>query len=310
MRIVFMGTPDFSVPTLDALVHSRHEVVGVYTQPDREQGRGKKIVFSPVKTYALSAGIPVFQPKNLRKQETVDALRALSPDVIVVVAYGVILRQNVLTLPVYGCINVHASLLPKYRGAAPIQWAILDGEKKTGVTIMQMDEGLDTGNILKQIECPIDPKETGESLFEKLSQLGGPALLTVLDEVEDGTVVSVPQGDSPTAYAKMLEKSMGALDLSEDAEVLERKIRALYSWPGAFMTRNGKMLKIRDAEAVVRRNKEKPGTVIEVTKQDFTVACGHYALKILSVQPEGKKWMDTGAYLRGYPMQTGEVLNG
>ena len=305
-----MGTPDFSVPTLDALVHSRHEVVGVYTQPDREQGRGKKIVFSPVKTYALSAGIPVFQPKNLRKQETVDALRALSPDVIVVVAYGVILRQNVLTLPVYGCINVHASLLPKYRGAAPIQWAILDGEKKTGVTIMQMDEGLDTGNILKQIECPIDPKETGESLFEKLSQLGGPALLTVLDEVEDGTVVSVPQGDSPTAYAKMLEKSMGALDLSEDAEVLERKIRALYSWPGAFMTRNGKMLKIRDAEAVVRRNKEKPGTVIEVTKQDFTVACGHYALKILSVQPEGKKWMDTGAYLRGYPMQTGEVLNG
>ncbi|MBR3036637.1 MAG: methionyl-tRNA formyltransferase, partial [Lachnospiraceae bacterium] len=217
MRIVFMGTPDFSVPTLDALVHSRHEVVGVYTQPDREQGRGKKIVFSPVKTYALSAGIPVFQPKNLRKQETVDALRALSPDVIVVVAYGVILRQNVLTLPVYGCINVHASLLPKYRGAAPIQWAILDGEKKTGVTIMQMDEGLDTGNIMKQVECPIDPKETGESLFEKLSQLGGPALLTVLDEVEDGTVVSVPQGDSPTAYAKMLEKSMGALDLSEDA---------------------------------------------------------------------------------------------
>ena len=305
-----MGTPDFSVPTLDALVHSRHEVVGVYTQPDREQGRGKKIVFSPVKTYALSAGIPVFQPKNLRKQETVDALRALSPDVIVVVAYGVILRQNVLTLPVYGCINVHASLLPKYRGAAPIQWAILDGEKKTGVTIMQMDEGLDTGNILKQVECPIDPKETGESLFEKLSQLGGPALLTVLDEVEDGTVVSVPQGDSPTAYAKMLEKSMGALDLSEDAEVLERKIRALYSWPGAFITRNGKMLKIRDAEAVVCRNKEKPGTVIEVTKQDFTVACGHYALKILSVQPEGKKWMDTGAYLRGYPMQTGEVLNG
>ena len=310
MRIVFMGTPDFSVPTLDALVHSRHEVVGVYTQPDREQGRGKKIVFSPVKTYSLSAGIPVFQPKNLRKQETVDALRALSPDVIVVVAYGVILRQNVLTLPVYGCINVHASLLPKYRGAAPIQWAILDGEKKTGVTIMQMDEGLDTGNIMKQVECPIDPKETGESLFEKLSQLGGPALLTVLDEVEDGTVVSVPQGDSPTAYAKMLEKSMGALDLSEDAEVLERKIRALYSWPGAFITRNGKMLKIRDAEAVVRRNKEKPGTVIEVTKQDFTVACGHYALKILSVQPEGKKWMDTGAYLRGYPMQTGEVLNG
>ena len=304
-----MGTPDFSVPTLDALVHSGHEILCVYTQPDKEQGRGKKIVYSPVKTYALSENIPVRQPKNFRKQETVDELAALEPDVIVVVAYGVILRDNVLSIPKYGCINVHASLLPKYRGAAPIQWAILEGEKETGVTIMQMDAGLDTGDILKRVICPIDRNETGESLFEKLSLMGGPALLETLREVEEGTAVRVPQGDSPTAYAKMLDKQMGKLDFSEDAEVLERRIRALYSWPSAYTYRNGKLLKIRASEVVESCSDAVPGTVIGVTKKDFTVACGKNALKILSVQPEGKKWMESDAYLRGYPVSEGELLN-
>ena len=304
-----MGTPDFAVPTLKALAESKHEVVGVYTQPDREQGRGKKLVFSPVKTYALSQGIPVFQPKSLKKQERADEIRALRPDVIVVVAYGVILRDNVLSVPRYGCINVHASLLPKYRGAAPIQWALLCGEEKTGVTVMQMDAGLDTGDILKTVECEIAPDETGESLFEKLSVLGGPALLDVLDEAEAGTLCPVPQGDSPTPYARMLDKAMGKLDFTEDAAVLERKIRAFYSWPAAYCFRNGKMLKVRKAEVVPYEGDACPGTVVDVTKKAFTVRCGKDALRLLSVQPEGKKWMDADAFLRGYPVHAGETLN-
>ncbi len=309
MRIVFMGTPDFAVPTLKALTESRHEVVGVYTQPDREQGRGKKMAFSPVKIYALSQGIPVFQPKSLKKQERADEIRSLRPDVIVVVAYGVILRENILSIPRFGCINVHASLLPKYRGAAPIQWALLCGEKKTGVTIMQMDAGLDTGDILKTVEYEIALKETGESLFERLSILGGSALLEVLDAAETGTLHPIPQGDSPTPYAKMLNKSMGKLDFTEDAAVLERQVRALYSWPAAYCFRHGKMLKVRDSEVVPYVGDALPGTVIEVTKKAFSVACGKDAIRFLSIQPEGKKWMDTDAYLRGYPVFAGEMLN-
>ena len=309
MRIVFMGTPDFAVPTLQALAESKHQVVGVYTQPDREQGRGKKTAYSPVKSFALSHGIPVFQPKSLKKQERADEIRALRPDVIIVVAYGVILRDNILSIPRYGCINVHASLLPKYRGAAPIQWALLCGEEKTGVTVMQMDAGLDTGDILKTVEYEIRPKETGESLFDRLSVLGGPALLEVLEEAEAGVLHPIPQGDSPTPYAKMLDKAMGKLDFTENAEVLERKVRAFYSWPAAYCFRQGKMLKVRDSETVYYEGDALPGTVIEVTKKAFTVACGKDALQFLSVQPEGKKWMEADAYLRGYPVIVGEMLN-
>ena len=337
MKLIFMGTPDFAVPTLDALVKSRHEVVGVYTQTDKEQGRGKKVVFSPVKTYALAHGLKVFQPKGLKKPEVVEEMRALGADAIIVAAYGKILRPAVLEMPKYGCINVHASLLPKYRGAAPIQWAILGGEKETGVTVMQMDEGLDTGDILKVIRIPVDPKETGDSLFEKLSALGGPAVLEVLDAAEKGELHPEKQGDSPTPYAAMLEKTMGELDFSKDAAELERLIRALNSWPSAFTHRDGKILKIWAADVIsaeeteemlaayengrqnlndgaegcetVKTETVKPGTVIAVTKKDFTVLCGNGALRITEVQPEGKKRMDAGAYLRGNLIEIGEELS-
>ncbi len=309
MRIVFMGTPDFAVPTLEALIKSRHEVAAVYTQPDREQGRGKKVVFSPVKECALRHGIPVRQPKGLKKPETVERLRSYEPDVIVVVAYGVILRPPVLASAKYGCINVHASLLPKYRGAAPIQWAILNGEEETGVTIMQMDEGLDTGDILAQKKIAIAGDETGESLFEKLSHLGGPLLLQVLDQAEAGTLCPVKQGDSPTMYAKMLEKEMGEIDFRKSAVEIERWIRGLNSWPSAYTFLNGKMLKIWKAEVTDAGSAHSaPGTVFSADKKSFTVACGDGALRILELQSAGKPRMFSDAFLRGNRIDPGTVL--
>ena len=313
MRIVFMGTPDFAVPTLEALIESRHEVVAVYTQPDREQGRGKKVVFSPVKECALRHGIPVRQPKGIRKPETVEKLRSYAPDLIVVVAYGVILRPPVLESAKYGCLNVHASLLPKYRGAAPIQWAILDGEEKTGVTIMQMDEGLDTGDILAQEETEITPDETGESLFEKLSQMGGPLLLKVIDDLEAGNLHPVKQGDSPTTYARMLDKDMGEIDFTKSAAEIERWIRGLNSWPSAYTFLNGKMLKIWKAEVLdlpetENRENLSPGTVAAVDKKSFTVCCGKGALRVLELQASGKPRMSTDAFLRGNRLDPGTVL--
>ncbi|MBR6322387.1 MAG: methionyl-tRNA formyltransferase [Lachnospiraceae bacterium] len=327
MRVVFMGTPDFAVPTLEALIDSRHEVAAVYTQPDREQGRGRKLVFSPVKECALRHGIPVRQPKGLKKPETVERLKSYNPDVIVVVAYGVILRPPVLESAPYGCLNVHASLLPKYRGAAPIQWAVLNGETESGVTIMQMDEGLDTGDILAAERMTLSADETGASLFDKLSVLGGPLLLKVLDDAEAGLLHPVKQGESPTMYARMLEKEDGKLDFTKDAATLERFVRGLNSWPGAYTFRDGKMLKIWKAEVAGEEyantltegesltadvsteiGKAAPGTVISVDKNTFTVACGSSALRILELQPAGKGRMDTGAYLRGNRMEAGEVL--
>ena len=311
MRIVFMGTPDFAVPTLESLIGSRHEVVAVYTQPDKEQGRGKKIVFSPVKECALKHGIPVFQPKGLRKQERVEELRSLKPDVIVVVAYGVILRSPVLQSAKYGCLNVHASLLPKYRGAAPIQWAILEGEKETGVTIMQMDEGLDTGDVLKKTVIPIAEDETGASLFEKLSALGGPLLLEVLEDAEKGSLKPKKQGESPTMYARMLDKELGLLDFSWDAEKLGRYVRGLNSWPSAYCYLQGKMLKIWKAEVLSDAGNDPeaaPGTIVSVDKRSFTVACGKGALRILELQIEGKPRMQTDAFLRGNSITPGMML--
>jgi len=308
MRIIFMGTPDFSVPTLRTLAESRHEVVGVYTQPDKEQGRGKKVVCSPVKEYALSQNIPVFQPKGLKKEEVLSEMRALNADVIVVAAYGKILREPVLKMCKYGCINVHASLLPKYRGCAPIQYCILDGETETGVTIMQMDEGLDTGDMLATKKIPIAKDETGDSLFEKMSNLGGEPLLEVLDQAEQGTLNPIKQGETTTVYAGMIEKEMGQLDFNEDAIVLERKIRAFNSWPSAYTFRDGKVLKIWRADVVAGKENAAPGSIVHVTKHDFCIQCKTGALKLVEVQPEGKKRMDVDAYLRGYQVTEGELL--
>ena len=306
MRIIFMGTPAFAVPTLQALTESTHEVVAVYTQPDKVQGRGQKLIFPPVKEFAVSKGIPVLQPEKLGKRAVLDEMRSFSADVIVVAAFGKILRPSVLEMTRYGCLNVHASLLPKYRGAAPVQWAILEGEKTTGVTVMQMNEGLDTGDMLRFKEIPILPEDTGDTLEERLALLGGPLILEVLRDLENGTITPVPQPEeSPSVYAKMLDKEMGLLDFSEPAEQLVLKIRALNSWPSAYTFLNGKMLKIWRAKSEETLSTAEPGTVTDVTKHSFLVQCGKDALRILELQPEGKKRMDTDAFMRGTKITDG-----
>ena len=234
MRIVFMGTPDFSVPALKALVEAGHEVAAVVTQPDRPRGRGKELQMTPVKVQALAYGIPVYQPEKVKDPAFVEILRNLQPEVIVVIAFGQILSRDILDLPPYGCINIHASLLPKYRGAAPIQWAVIDGEKETGVTTMMMDVGLDTGDMLEKTIIPLDPKETGGSLFDKLSQAGGPLILSTLEKLKAGTAVRTPQTDEDSTYAKMLTKSLGQIDWSMEAAAIERLIRGLNPWPSAY----------------------------------------------------------------------------
>lgn len=267
MKVVFMGTPDFAVSTLEAIIQAGHEVAAVITQPDKQKGRGKEISMSPVKVKALEHNIEVFQPLKVRNPEFVDILKKISPDVIVVVAYGQILSKEILELPKYGCVNVHASLLPKYRGAAPIQWAVIDGEKEAGVTIMQMDEGLDTGDMLKVAKIELAPDETGGSLFDKLADLGAGTLVSTLAEIENGTARAVKQ-EGISTYAGKLDKSLGKLDFTKDAITLERLIRGLNPWPSAYTVYNGRTLKIWKA-AVCECDGLEPGTIYDVTKNLF-----------------------------------------
>lgn len=300
MRIIFMGTPDFAVPVLRTLLESdRHEVTAVVTQPDKARGRSGKPVFTPVKEVAVSQGIPVYTPERVKAPEFVETLREIPCDVIVVVAFGQILSKEILELPQYGCINIHASLLPRWRGAAPIQWAVLEGDERTGVTVMQMDEGLDTGDMLLKEEVEIRPDETGESLFERLSGIGGPLLLEVLERAGNGTLQPVKQDDSVSTYAKMLTKDLGKLDFTEDAKKLERYVRGLNSWPGAYTHYRGKLLKIWKA-AVIERNTDCPcGAVAQIDRDGFCIQTGDGLLKLLEVQPEGKKRMNCADFMRG-----------
>lgn len=307
MRIVFMGTPDFSVPTLEALVKGGHEVMAVVTQPDKPKGRGKAVVMTPVKEKALELKIPVYQPVKVREPEFVEILRGMKPDVIVVVAFGQLLPKEILNLPEYGCVNVHASLLPKYRGAAPIQWAVIDGEPVSGVTTMLMDEGLDTGDMLEKAEIPLDEKETGGSLFDKLSALGGSLILSTLKKLEDKTVTRTPQGESDTGYAKMLKKSMGEIDWTMEAEKIERLVRGLNPWPSAYTSLNGKTVKIWEADVRDGALSGNPGKVT-VTKDGLMAETGKGFLFIKELQLEGKKRMDTAAFLRGFQVEDGTVL--
>lgn len=306
-----MGTPDFAVPTLAALLESRHEVVGVVTQPDRPKGRSGKLQPSPVKEKALEADVPVLQPEKVKDPAFLPELEKLVPDVIVVVAFGQILPESVLNLPKYGCMNVHASLLPKLRGAAPIQWSVIDGDKESGVTIMQMDKGLDTGDILLVEKYTLDPKETGGSLFDKLSGLGGPLLLQALEQAEQGTLSPVPQEHEKHTYAKMLYKALGEIDFTKDAIVIERLIRGLNPWPSAYTHLDGKMLKLWDADVKAQEQTPaaKPGQIVEVGKDYFTVQTGRDLLVIRSLQLEGKKRMDTEAFLRGYSLTEESILS-
>lgn len=312
MRVIFMGTPEFSVGTLEALISAGHDVCLAVTQPDKPKGRGKEMQFPPVKEAAISHGIPVYQPRRIRERECVEELRKYNADVMVVIAFGQILPKEILEMTPYGCINVHASLLPKYRGAAPIQWSIINGESVTGVTTMQMDEGLDTGDMIMKREVLIAEDETGESLHDKLAQAGAELCVETLKVLEDHTAVFEKQGESPTAYAKMLTKEMGNIDWNNSAVQIERLVRGLNSWPSAYTRWDGKVMKIWKAKAenaqpdsshVVR-----PGTVTEVGKNHFTVSTGDGALRVYEVQIPGKKRMETGAFLRGYAMEPGTLL--
>lgn len=306
MRIVFMGTPDFAVPTLEALI-AGHEVAAVVTQPDKPKGRGKAMAFPPVKEKALEHHIPVYQPVKVREEGFLAELKKINPDVIVVVAFGQILPESILTLPKYGCINVHASLLPKYRGAAPIQWAVINGEKETGITTMYMAKGLDTGDMIDKTVIEVAPKETGESLHDKLSAAGGKLILKTLASLEEGTVKRIPQDDAQSSYAGMLTKDLGEIDWKKDAASIERLIRGLNSWPSAYTFWNGKTLKIWDAD-VVESNVDVPaGTVTAVEKNHILVQTGEGQLKLNEVQLQGKKRMTVQAFLLGNMVEKGSV---
>lgn len=315
MKVVFMGTPDFAVDALQAIIEAGHEVTAVVTQPDKPKGRGKEMQATPVKTCALEHHIPVFQPVKVKEPEAVEILRSYEADIFVVVAFGQILSEEILQMPKYGCVNIHASLLPKYRGAGPIQWAIIDGEKETGITIQQMDKGVDTGDILFQSVVPIDAKETGESLFEKLAKAGAALIVEALPKIEAGEVTPRKQDESQASHAKMLQKSMSRIDWNRKAAELDCLIRGMISWPGASSGYHGKTLKIWQQEPVAKDQLPtealagaEPGTVIAVEKDAIYVQTGEGALKLTEVQLEGKKRMAVKDFLLGYPVQPGEML--
>lgn len=309
MRIVFMGTPDFSVPTLEALVASEHEVVGVVTQPDKPKGRGKEIHMSPVKECALQHNVPVYQPVRARNEAFVEEMRALHPDAMVVIAFGQILPKSLLDLPKYGCVNIHASLLPKYRGAAPIQWAVINGDEETGITTMMMDVEMDTGDMLEKTIVKLNPDETGGSLFDRLSLLGGDLILSTLDKLEKGEITPVPQDHEKATYVKKISKSMGDIDWTMDAVSIERLVRGLNPWPSAFTRWNGKMLKIWEAKVLPDPAEKVPcGSVISAGDDGLKIQTGNGVLCVTSLQLEGKKRMDTAAFLRGYQVESGCMM--
>lgn len=311
MKIVFMGTPDFAVGALEEIIKAGHEVTAVVTQPDKPKGRGKEMQIPPVKACALKHGLTVFQPAKIKEKEAVERLASYEADIFVVAAFGQILSKEILDMPKYGCINIHASLLPKYRGAAPIQWAVIDGEEETGVTIQQMNEGVDTGDILMQEVVKLDPKETGASLFDKLAVCGAGLIVRCLEAIEKGNVTPQKQDESKSTHAKMLKKEMGKLDFSQDAVTLERKVRGLNSWPSAYTYYKGKTLKIWECDAVSLKEDASGnvcGRVCEVTKDSFTIETANGGLRVTEVQLEGKKRMEVSAFLPGYPMEVGTVF--
>ena len=301
MRIVFMGTPDIAATCLKQLLADGLEVVGVYTQPDRPKGRGMKLVYSPVKEVALAADIPVFQPENFREQETVDALAALKPDVIAVVAYGRILPQKVLDIPPKGCVNIHASLLPQYRGSAPYQWAVLDGLKETGVSAQFMVHAMDAGDVIDSRKTEIGENETAGELLERLAVLGAELLSTTMNRLQQGSVEAVPQDESKISLAPMLDKTMCPIDWTKTAQQVHDHVRGLHPWPVATAVLAGTNFKIH-ATRVVDVSGE-PGKLLALTKTGLVVACGEGAVEIQSLQAEGGKRMNAPDYFRGHPVE-------
>lgn len=301
MRVVFMGTPDIAATCLKKILADGFDVVGVYTQPDRPKGRGMKLVASPVKEVAVAAGIPVFQPENFREEETVEQLRALQPDICAVVAYGRILPQKVLDVPKYGCINIHASLLPKYRGSAPYQWAVLDGLTETGVTAMYLTREMDAGDIIDISKTPIGENETAGELLDHLAVLGAELLSRTLTRFESGKVPATPQDAAGVSYAPMLDKSMCPIDWTKTAQQVHNHVRGLHPWPVATMELQGKTFKVHATRVV--EGSGKPGEILGLTKTGLRIACGEGAVEIISLQAEGGKRMAAPDYFRGHPLE-------
>ncbi len=309
MKIVFMGTPDFAVGALEAIVKAGHEVTAVVTQPDKSKGRGRGMQMPPVKECALKYGISVLQPVKIREPEEIRKLSALEADVFIVAAFGQILPEEILKMPRFGCVNIHASLLPKYRGAAPIQWAILNGEEETGITIMQMDRGLDTGDMLIKCVVPIDRRETGESLHDKLCEAGAKLIVEALPKIEKGVLKPEKQKEEEASYVGMLKKSLGLIDWAKDAVVIDRLVRGLNSWPSAYTYYHQKNLKIWESEPVVDKEgygaPKDVGCIEKVEREAFYVRTGNGLLKVTKVQIEGKKRMAVKDFLLGYPVEEG-----
>jgi len=308
MKVLFMGTPEIAARVLEAIINSRHEVVGVVTQEDKPKGRGKQLAMPPVKEVAIANGIEVFQPAKIKEATAIEKLREFNADIFVVAAYGKILSKEILEMPKYGCVNVHASLLPKYRGAAPIQWSIIDGEKLTGVTIMQMDEGLDTGDMLFKTVVEIAPEDTADTLYDKLSVCGASLITEALDCIEKGDIHPVKQDDSQATYARILDKSLGKLSFLKTSSEIERLVRGLNSWPGTFTYINGKTLKIWEVSLTDIPSKGTPGSVYSANGGRLLVNTGDKVIELLSVQLEGKKRMDVKSFMLGYKISEGDVL--
>ena len=307
MRIIFMGTPEFAAPAIDSLIAAGHEIAAVFSQPDKPKGRGYAMTPPPVKVKALEHGVPVYQPTSMRDGEALKIFHAIKPDVGVVIAYGKILPQEILDSPKYGCINVHASLLPKYRGAAPIQWSVIDGEPKTGVTTMQMDAGLDTGDMLLRSETEIQPDETAGELHDRLSAMGAELIVRTLDALAKGELKPEKQDDSQSCYAKMLTKELCAVDWSRSAREIHNRIRGLSPWPVATAVLEGKKLKIhRSAVSDMEAPEAECGEIISF--DPLTVKCGSGAVELLEIQAEGKKRMFSADYLRGHKIDLGTIL--
>ncbi len=309
MKVIFMGTPDFSVGTLEAIIEAGHEVCLVVTQPDKPKGRGKAMQYTPVKECALKHGIEVFQPIKIREIENIEYLRKYNADIIIVVAFGQILTKSILDMPKYGCINVHASLLPKYRGASPIQWTVINGDEITGVTTMRMDEGIDTGDMIAKQTFRVAEDETGGSLFEKLASTGAELCVKTMEMLENGTAEFTPQNNEEATHTSMIRKELGVIDWSKSAVEIERLIRGLNPWPSAYTKLDGKTFKIWKAKVVEGKDEVHPGCIFHIGKNEMYVQTGDGALSLLEVQLEGKKRMDVGSFLRGYEVEEGSFFN-
>ena len=301
MRVVFMGTPDIAATCLKKILADGFEVVGVYTQPDRPKGRGMKMVASPVKEVALAEGIPVFQPENFREEESVEQLRILEPDVCAVVAYGRILPQKVLDVPKLGCINIHASVLPQYRGSAPYQWAVLDGQTETGVTAQYMSRGVDEGDVIDVAKTPIGENETAGELLDRLAVLGADLLSRTLTRFLNGKVEGIPQNGDEATFAPMLDKDMCPIDWNKTAQQVHNQVRGLHPWPVATMELQGKKFKVHATRIV--EGSGKPGEILGLTKTGLVIACGEGAVEVISLQAEGGKRMAAPDYFRGHPLE-------